>query len=298
MRLPDWTDIRADVFIRVRILLLELPRDRAHFGARLFERHSRLQAAHHVNESWIANLEVFTRQRLRLHHHRHKIFGGDADDRAVESARSYADHCEWVLVDLDGFADHFWIGAKSPAPQAVAQDYVRIRVGSVCVVGVKRPAARRFHPEQIEIVLGDDQAPVALRLLFLFEFQIRADELEADHPGKNMVVIAVVFVIGIRACVVGTVGHHGFNVDELLGILDERERMKKDGFEPAVNCRVAADAEREREHCDSCESRILREHPDSVTNVLQQCFHFAPCVPAAAISNLRRFQTHPCTSAE
>ena len=72
---------------------------------------------------------------------------------------------------------------------------------------------------------------------------------------------------------VGTVGHYGFNVDELLGILDERERMKKDGFEPAVNCRVPANAQGQRENCDSCETRTFREHPDSVTNVLQQCLH-------------------------
>src|SRR5580704_2437278 len=133
MCLPDWTDISADVFGRVRILLLELPRHHAHLGTRLFERHPRFQPSHHVNESWIANLEVFTRKRLRLHHHRHEIFGGDADDRAVESAGSYANHRERVLIDLNDLADHFWIGAKSPAPQAVAQDYVRIRVESVCV---------------------------------------------------------------------------------------------------------------------------------------------------------------------
>src|ERR1700741_1037569 len=165
MRLPNWTDIRTDIFIGVGILLLELPRHRAHFGSRLLECCARLEPAHHMNESWIANLEVFTWQRLGLHHHWDKIFGCDADDRAVESARSYANHCEWVLVDLDGFADRFRIGAKSPAPQTIAQDYVRIRVGSVCVVGVKHPAPRRFHAEQIEIVLGNDQAPVALRLL-------------------------------------------------------------------------------------------------------------------------------------
>ena len=145
------------------------------------------------------------------------------------------------------------------------------------VVRVKRPATLRFHAEEIEIVLGDDQAPVALRLLFLFEFQIRADQLETDHPRKNMIVITIVFVIGIRTGVVFAIGHHAFNVDELPGTLNERKGMKKHGFEPAVNRRVAADAERERENCYSCETRILREHPDSVTNVLQQCFHFAPC---------------------
>src|ERR1700748_745786 len=102
MRLPYRANVRADIFIRVWILLLELPRHRAHFGSRLLECCARLEPAHHMNESRIAYLEVFTRQRLRLHHHRHKIFGGDADDRAVESARSYANHCEWVLVDLDG----------------------------------------------------------------------------------------------------------------------------------------------------------------------------------------------------
>src|SRR5579862_466570 len=277
MRLPNWTDISADVFGRVRILLLELPRDCAYFRASLFERHAGLQAAHNMNESWIANLEVFTWQRLGLHHHWDKIFGGDAHDRAVESARSDADYRERVLVDLNDLADYFWIGAKSPAPQAVAQDDVRIRVRPVRVVGVKRPSARRLHPEQIEIILGDDQAPVALRQLLLFEFQVRADQLETDHPRKNVVVIAVVFVIGIRTRVVFAIGHHALNGDELLGILNKRKRMKKHSFEPAVNRRVAADAQREREHCYSCETRILREHPDSVTNVLQQCFHFAPC---------------------
>jgi hypothetical protein len=137
-----------------------------------------------------------------------------------------------LLISTDFY--YFWIGAKSPAPQAIAQDNVRIRVRPMCFVSMKSAAPSRFHAEEIEIIFSDEQAPIALRLLFLLKFQVCADELETDHPRKNVVVIAIVFVIRIGTCVIGTVGHHGFDGNELFGIVDERERVQKHRCEPAV----------------------------------------------------------------
>ena len=170
MRLPHGADVPANIPVRIGILLLELPRNRRHFRARLLERHTRLQPAHHVNKCGVALFEAFTWERLRLHQHRHEIFSGDPDNRSAKTARSDSNYGERMLVDLNGSADDFGVGAETAAPEAVTQHDVWIGVRAARVVCMKRAATRCIHAEQIEIIFSDDQSPIALRLQFFVEF--------------------------------------------------------------------------------------------------------------------------------
>ena len=97
---------------------------------------------------------------------------------------------------------------------------------------------------------------------------------------------------------VGAIGHDALDVNEACGILNERKRVEQHGFEPAEHRCVSADAERKRKNGNRGESGILREHPNSVANVLQQCSHpVRPFAFRCRELKLEKFQTHPCAIA-
>src|SRR5215813_1639406 len=59
---------------------------------------------------------------------------------------------------------------------------------------------------------------------------------------------------------------------ETVGIL-VWQRSQQHGIDNAEHSRVSADAERNRQHCDSSEALALRQHPNAITKVSQKSLH-------------------------
>src|ERR1700684_2232045 len=57
--------------------------------------------------------------------------------------------------------------------------------------------------------------------------------------------------------------------------MDNRQLPQQDGIEHAEYRRIRANTKRQSDHCNRGKSRIVQQHPDSVTNVLQQNSHFS-----------------------
>ena len=78
---------------------------------------------------------------------------------------------------------------------------------------------------------------------------------------------------------------------------------KQDGIDHAEDCRVGADAERERNYRNHRESQALLHLPDRETNILKQFVHLKSLVPQrhhgiylrrAPRGNVRCYQCHNC----
>src|SRR5215475_2331965 len=97
-----------------------------------------------------------------------------ADLYSEESGRRDSYDCERYIVELDRFTNHCRIGAKSPLPEAVADDSDGLRITGPIVILCQSSTGRGGHAQQREEITGD--------LLGVDELRFCSTQSGGDHP--------------------------------------------------------------------------------------------------------------------
>src|SRR5262249_42734930 len=103
-------------------------------------------------------------QHLALHHHRDTHIGRDTDFHVIKALHGDSDYGEGIVVDADLLADDLRVGAKTPAPEVVANHRHELRAWHL-VIGIAKDAAKmRTHAQHSKEIAGDQLSLHALCL--------------------------------------------------------------------------------------------------------------------------------------
>ena len=138
------------------------------------------------------------------------------------------------------------------------------------VLGQQRAANDRVHAEQLKVVAGDRLPHREARAIG----QLHRGHRRAvgQHVGEDLVLRLEVEVVGIGAGrVLVAVAAAGEHVDQPIGPLD-RQRPEQQGVDEGEQCRVEADADRERGNGDQGERRAAPQPAQGKPDVREQIF--------------------------
>ena len=122
-------------------------------------------------------------------------------------------------------------------------------------LGEKSAAENRFDAQNIEVVSGNEIAPNALIVAVVA--QAGNDHSVHEQPGKDIVSIAVIFVIQVRLKgEISAVVQRAVNLNQPRRFL-YRQWPEQDGVNKAKDRSVRPDAERERNDRENGESRMF-----------------------------------------
>ena len=122
-------------------------------------------------------------------------------------------------------------------------------------LGEKSAAENRFDAQNIEVVSGNEKAPNALVVAVVA--QAGNDNSVNEQPGKDVVSIAVIFVIQVRLeGEISAVVQRAVNLDQPRRFF-YRQWAEQDGVNKAKDRGVRPDAERERNDRENGESRMF-----------------------------------------
>ena len=122
-------------------------------------------------------------------------------------------------------------------------------------LGEKSAAENRLDAEYIEVVSGNEKAPDALIVAIVA--QAGNDNSVSEQPGKDVVSIAVIFVIQVRLKrEICAVVQRAINLDQSRRFL-YRQWPEQDGVNKAKDRGVRPDAKRERNDRENGESRMF-----------------------------------------
>ncbi len=250
------TGSRAPASVRVRELLLVESGQAIQFSVRLLDGHTASEAGDgveppevpievgRVEAEW--NPEVCSLPVWK---------GSLSSTDVLEARRHDADDDKRPAREVDRASDNGGIGAEPRAPDPIAQDDA---VGSARTLVVARECAaeRSTRAQQLDEAGGDEQALEILRSGRAPELMALA--VEGRGTGEGSLVLAKGVEVHRRQRHVAEPWMLCEDAHQPVGI-GVGQRLEEDTAHHAVDRRVAADGEREREGDDSREGRVLRE---------------------------------------
>ena len=190
---------------------------------------------------------------------------------SVEALRGHADDRNSLAIQGDRLPDDVRIRIERARPERVAEDDRRrgVRRGAIRL-GESR-ADRRPHPEDIEVVAGDQHA---LDLLRRLSAEREGPRHGVSHDaGERFGAVSIGPVLRHREHASRAVDPPAFDALKILVDGHERRRVRSrqgpqgDVAEDGEDSRIDADSERDRNHRGGSESRIAAERPQGVTGV-------------------------------
>jgi len=194
--------------------------------------------------------------------HAGEVLGCDADDR------------EDPRVDADRATNQVRIRAVS-VPVLVADDGDRDGAARQLLSWQEGTPAEEANAKRVEVVgrhdVGEDPA------CHLALGQPHEREVVGQQVAEHAPALTQVSVVGIRegAIAVGTFGALAIAVHQLVGPVDD-EGSKEEPIDQTEDGGVDTDAQRQHEHGDAREPRVLRQHAGAVSDVLPQSVHEDP----------------------
>ena len=207
-----------------------------------------------------------------VHRNRHVILGAQDCCGAGEVLRGNADNGEVLPVDSYGFLEDAAIESRS-LPDLEADDHRARRCARAFLFHREVAAVDRLHAECLEEAGGDD---VDRRLT---GGVVLGDAGESDSvPGEVRERSARVSHIANARIGEGAIVALGRTVlaehaDDLTRRIGPGERPNHQAVDDAEDAGVDADAERQDADGGDGEARVLREEPQTVTEVLPECPH-------------------------
>ena len=256
----------------LRVIPGQLTGDDVRRGARLRERDTGLESRKDLEGrvAPCAQHSLAAGAELAEHRRRDKTVHGDGPLGAEKFLRSDTDDRERMTVDVNRPADHGWIAAESSLPATMRENDDGICAGRFAFPRLKQSAKRRLNAEQGKVIGAGGLNPGAFRLL------VRRAQMNRVHKGGDHILevadpLAVVLKVEPRM----PVGHFPDSAflkhhHEPVRVLD-RQWLKEEGVDDGEDRRVYADAERECEDSYGRKARILQQHPQAETHVLQRC---------------------------
>jgi hypothetical protein len=230
-------------------LSLQARRNGAHLCLRLPPGYARFEARHHTQVMIASACRLI---RPKGHRRPELLFtSGEAEMRGHN-----ADDRVRMIVERQALPNNASIAAEAPLPQAMTEHDYALGVGAVFLLRKDAPQRRR-DAEQREQAGRNTYALDPLRLATPGQAQARAPE--GGDLREDSILIAPVNEIRRRYVVVReaelrrSLPHH----HEFVRILI-RQRPQQRRVRHAKDGRVRADAERQRNHRNQCEARVLQ----------------------------------------
>src|ERR1700733_6370245 len=220
--------------------------------------------------------------QLRRHHDRNPDFHAQPGLAALKLRRRYAHDGIGVLVDFYVLADDVRIRGEMRLPEAVADHRDGRASGLFIVRGKKAAAEDGMHAKHIEIIGGSHHAPDAFR--FTFAREAHGSEDARRDAGKTLLAVAqgLDIRIGKAQVVLGLALCQRYN---LPGVGESGNRIEERGIDPAENCGVRTDAQRQSQDHDRGVAGGFGDHAQAVAYILPERGH--PGVSAGILEQMR-----------
>ena len=259
---------RVHPAVRVRVSRRQPLRDGADLGTRLLDRGARRQPDEGGGEV-AAPAEVqraVARAHLGRHGDRHPDVVDESDHAAAEPGRGDADDRQQMAVEADRRPDHSRVAVVPALPHSVADH--GDREGARLVgpfLGQEGAAQDRLHPQDVEVVGGDELRPGALRVA------VGADAERRDpadrHLSETLQPVPVVAVVEVRG---GAARGVRLDESEPARVGDAGVGVQQHAVDPAEDGRADGDAETQREHRHEREPRVRGEDPEREARILPE----------------------------
>src|ERR1700678_1957960 len=191
----------------------------------------------------------------------------------MKSLRRDPDNREGMPINRDVPSNHIWIPVESLLPEVVVKNHHRVAIENLAFAPQKKPPCRRRHAQRFEEITADIGCRDASRLLPFDGKSVYAG-CDCHHIAeRGLALSANRFEFGqrertLQGSVVLAEGQGCY----LLGIRYWK-RFEQDGVHQAENCRVGADAERQRQHRGYCKSRRPLELTKGEAEIVKQDSH-------------------------
>ena len=181
-----------------------------------------------------------------------------AVDGEPEAGRHDADHFARHPVELDDASDDAGVAAEFPLPQAVAEDGVAVTADGIFPCS-ERAAQLRGHAQNREEVRRDERGAQSDRLAAAGEIDLVAIRVPGDIHRSDLLAH-----LDERALRVGP-----GDADEALR-RSVGQRFEQNSIHEAEDRRIGAQAERQSEHDDGAEARVLAKAARAIADVLKR----------------------------
>ena len=244
-------------------------------GLRLFQRHSRLEAAEDLREAAATVVQaVELAGEFVLHHHRDADLRRGSGLHAIEARAAHTDDGQRIAVEHDLPADHGGVGGEARLPVTVTQDGDRVAALHKIVLRVEDAAQGGAHAQDREVIAGDEFARDQFGPAFVSQAEAVAEA--AEHSLEDLVLVAEILVHGIGNRVAAGVAsvvrsarreqHQLFRVAHRQQLQDQLIDQREDGG-------IGADSQGEREHRDGREQGRFAQGAERVAQVLNEISH-------------------------
>src|SRR5262244_770013 len=112
----------------------------------------------------------------------------------MKTSRQDANHCEWLAVQCEGFADHVTRSTETVSPRVMAEDNDRWRANLV-LFRRKVTTLRHIDLQCLEEVASDERSDYAS--WFLCAREINALRDESGETAEDLVLLLPILEIGI-----------------------------------------------------------------------------------------------------
>jgi hypothetical protein len=197
---------------------------------------------------------------------RHEVVG------TREALWRNTDDGECLATEADLAANDRGIGAELLAPCLIRKHDDGIAPDAIFIRNEPTPQ-RRPNVEEVEEICADRLAERPLRWLVTPQTEAGNHAVERRQPFEALRAIAEIGVIGIRQLDVAVFacGRRTDDVHQPARI-GNRQRAKDQAVRDAEHGGIGAHADGNRQDCRERESRILRQHPCAVPDVLPDGF--------------------------
>jgi len=271
-------DFRANVELRLGILLVPVSYDGVDVGLRLLNREVRFQPRNALEELVVALLGHRFRAVLRRFaqvRHRYPKFRRTRKSNWIrEPRRHHANHLKLFAIERDILADHAAFSTELALPQAVAQNHDAI--SGFVFVRQKCPAQHRLNTQQLKQIRGNR---FALNVRRLVSIRQRANGLIGINRDtiKDLSLVAEINVIEIRdrldlSSRVSFLPRIELTErDEILRFM-EWKRPQQHRVQDAKDRGVGANSECKSQNDNGGKERLLAKNAKSVSEILHKLF--------------------------
>src|SRR5262245_19312931 len=189
----------------------------------------------------------------------------------LEILGHHADHLERFVIEHDPFADDLRIAAEARLPEGMSE-HDDLRVPFLVLAATESPPQLRLRAERVEEGSRDPIARVTFRATFAGQGVIAI--AHDDHFLQRLRLLAERDHIARR--------HRSARDPSFLLALEEnhqsflvwkRKRPQHSRVRRAEDSRDGADAQRDGENGNQCESRLLQQYSRAVAQVLPESVH-------------------------
>lgn len=248
--------------------LLDNGRD---LGPRARERRARREPRQQAHPAAAAELEAIAAGHdRRLQPHGYPEIEAQSRLAALEPWWRNPDDRHRLAVDRNPPPQHGVGRGKPRHPVVIAEDHHRLGA-AIVIRGLQHPAAEGANAEHVEEVAGHELAPRPFR--FAIDHDADGQIAAAGNAVKCPRLVTDISVVGKREARQRRAAKHQRRLDQPFGPRGSRQRVQQDRVDPAEDGGVGTDPDRQHQHRNRRERRLLPQHPNGEPDILNERDH-------------------------